>query len=110
LARGGTPNDSITASAVRTRFALGPTVPTLRRLTRAPSLAQLGHPLALVDLELLDHFQPWMPLLGQLDRGVCEIAAALVLGDELADLPDQSVELADRVAGVRRFNFRPGFL
>ena len=36
--RGGTPNDAITASLVRTRFALGPSVPTLRRLTRAPSI------------------------------------------------------------------------
>ena len=35
---GRTPNEAMTARLVRTRLALGPFVPTLRRLTRAPSI------------------------------------------------------------------------
>jgi hypothetical protein len=42
LSGGRIANEAITARLVRTRFALGPFVPTLRRLTRAPSMSRIS--------------------------------------------------------------------
>ena len=113
----------MTASLVRRRLALGPFVPTLRRLTRAPSmsrnkrvsqqlrlrgargLTKIRQAIALTDLEFLDDLQPGMALLGQLDRGVGEIAAALVLGDEFRRL----VRCSRKAGQPDRPDLRPRF-
>ena len=48
-----------------------------------------------------------MARLGELDRGVRQITAALVTGDEIRRLSDIAVKLADRIAGTRGFDLRP---
>ena len=126
--RRGTPNDAIAASLVRTRLALGPFVPMLRRLSLAPSIkqdkrvgeqvglrgagagAQSRQPLALTDLERLDHLEPGMTLLRQFDRGVRQVATALVLGDELSRLLDEAMELSDRIVGAGGLDLRPNLV
>ena len=124
----GTPNEAITASLVRPRLALGPPVPTLRRLTRAPSIksmsasasrsgcdapaapAEICQTVTLANLELLDYLQARMTRFGQFDRGVREVAAALVLGDEFRRLLDEAVELANRIARARGFDLGPNLV
>ena len=120
-----TPNEAITPRLVRTRFALGPFAPTLRRLTRAPSikrksvsarrsgceapacLAEIHQAFALTHLELLDHAKTGVTFLSQFDGGVGKIAAALVLGDEDGGLIHEPIKLANRVARAFSLNFGP---
>ena len=122
---GGTPKEAITELAVQTRLALGPVVPTLRRLTRAPSIsstiefgeqirlrragrfAQLGQPIALLDFEILDHLEPRVTFFGEFHRRIGEVAAALILDDRLGDELDEAIELTDRIARVLRLDRRP---
>ena len=123
--RSGTPNEASTARLARAVWRSGPSVPTLRRLTRAPSISRnsvsasspgceapaasqrVGQTVALPALEFLDHPQARMALFGQFDRGVGEIAAALVLGDESRRLLEKAIELADRIAGVGALDLGP---
>ena len=51
-----------------------------------------------------------MPCLGQFDRGVRKIAAALVLGDEFRGLSDKAIKLADGIAWTRGFDVGPDFV
>ena len=118
----------MTPRLVRTRLALGPFVPTLRRLTRAPSikrksvsarrsgceapaaLTEIRQALALTHLEFFDHAKTGVTLLRQFDRGVGEIAAAFVPGDKDCDLVHETVKLTSRISGVLGLDFGPDFV
>ena len=117
----------MTPRLVRTRLALGPFVPTLRRLTRAPSIKRKSvsarssgcdrrRPrrnspgVTLPHLEFLNNPKAGMPLLRQFDGGVGEIAAALVLGDEYCGLVHETVKLSGWVPGICGLDFGPDFV
>ena len=51
-----------------------------------------------------------MPRLGQFDRGIRKIAAALVLGDEFRDPIDIAIKLADRIARACGLDVGPNLL
>src|SRR5208282_4248037 len=80
------------------------------RLRGARSLAQPRQTVALTFLELLDHPEPGMPRLGQFDRGVRKIAAALVLGDEFGRPSDIAIKLSDGIAWACGFDVGPNLV
>ena len=80
------------------------------RLRGARGPAQPRQTVALTFLELPDDLEPGMPCLGQFDRGVRKIAAALVLGDEFRDPTDIAIKLADRIARACGFDVSPNLV
>ena len=61
------------------------------RLRGAGGLAQLCQTVALTFLEFPNDLESGMPCLGQFDRGVRQIAAAFILGDEFRDPTDIAI-------------------
>jgi hypothetical protein len=81
-----------------------------RRLRGAGGAAEIRQALALTNLEFLNDAKTGMTLLGQFDRRIGEIAAALVLGDEPSGLVHEAVKLTNRVPRTLGFNFGPDFV
>ena len=74
------------------------------------ALHKIRQALTLTHLEFLDHAKTGMTLLRQFDRGIGEIAAALVLGDEDSGLVHEAVKLTSRVSGICGLDFGPDFV
>ena len=79
------------------------------RLRGASGLAQSRQTVALTFFELLDHLESGVPRVGQFDRGVRKIAAALVFGDEFRDPADIAIELANGIAWACSLDVGPNF-
>ena len=115
----------MTASHMRTNFALGPSTPTLWRLTRAPSsnndkvsarrsacaIPTFAHrfreTVAVFGLDLFDHSPCGMVGFRQFDRRIREVAAPLVIEYKFGAASDPGVQLRQGIARVYRFDFGP---
>ena len=60
-------------------------------------MTELRQTIALTHLEFFDHPKTGVAFLGQFDRGVGEVAAALVFGDEFRRLLHKAIKLANRI-------------